>query len=321
MVGAISGAGYSPYAVSLYTRQQQAEQTRQARTAQDGSAWAVRRPASPETPVQPVSPVRRVSADEASIPALLSRMENDPAAMAGRMRIQYGGVTPEGRFAENGGDAVRGPELAALEGRLSRAEDALARNDLTRAGGILKQDPPAQGAADLPEARNPGAKNPGAKNPGAKNPGEEKLGAEKQAAERAENGSEAGGVQGAQKALEEGECQTCKERKYQDGSDDPGVSFKTPTNIAPEQAASAVRGHEMEHVYREQAKAEREDRKVVSQTVTMHTEICPECGESFVSGGTTRTVTKADTDNAAQQDLARQSREEEKTRTPFSAVA
>ncbi len=293
MVGAVSGAGYSPYAVSLYTRQQQAEQ---ARTARDGSAWAVRRPASPETPVQPVSPVRRVSADEASIPALLSRMENDPAAMAGRMRIQYGGVTPEGRFAENGGDAVRGPELAALEGRLSRAEDALARNDLARADGILKQDPPAQGAADLPEARNPGT-------------------------ERAENGAEAGGVQGAQKALEEGECQTCKERKYQDGSDDPGVSFKTPTNIAPEQAASAVRGHEMEHVYREQAKAEREDRKVVSQTVTMHTEICPECGESFVSGGTTRTVTKADTDNAAQQDLARQSREEEKTRTPFSAVA
>ena len=301
MVGAVSGAGYSPYAVSLYTRQQQAEQTRQARTARDGSAWAVRRPASPETPVQPASPVRRVSADEASIPALLSRMENDPAAMAGRMRIQYGGVTPEGRFAENGGDAVRGPELAALEGRLSRAEDALARNDLARADGILKQDPPAQGAADLPEARNPGTENPGA--------------------ERAENGAEAGGVQGAQKALEEGECQTCKERKYQDGSDDPGVSFKTPTNIAPEQAASAVRGHEMEHVYREQAKAEREDRKVVSQTVTMHTEICPECGESFVSGGTTRTVTKADTDNAARQDLARQSREEEKTRTPFSAVA
>lgn len=310
MVGAISGAGYSPYAVSLYTRQQQAEQTRQARTAQDGSAWAVRRPASPETPVQPVSPVRRVSADEASIPALLSRMENDPAAMAGRMRIQYGDVTPEGRFAENGGDAVRGPELAALEGRLSRAEDALARNDLTQAGGILKQDPPAQGAADLPEAQKPGAEKLGAEN----------LGVEKQAAERAENGSEAGGVQGAQKALEEGECQTCKERKYQDGSDDPGVSFKTPTNIAPEQAASAVRGHEMEHVYREQAKAEREDRKVVSQNVTIHTDICPECGEAFVSGGTTTTTTKADNSGAEQQQQQQAQQQNEK-RTPFSAIA
>ena len=98
--------------------------------------------------------------------------------------------------------------------------------------------------------------------------------------------------------------------------------FQTPTNIKPEQAASAVRGHEMEHVYREQAKANREGRKVVSQNVTMHTEICPECGKSYVSGGTTRTVTKADTDNAAQQqDLARQNEEEQKARTPFSAVA
>ena len=93
--------------------------------------------------------------------------------------------------------------------------------------------------------------------------------------------------------MEESECQTCKNRKYQDGSDDPGVSFKTATNIAPEQAAAAVRGHEQEHVVREQAKAQREDRKVVSQSVTIHTEICPECGDVYVSGGTTRTTTKA----------------------------
>ena len=89
------------------------------------------------------------------------------------------------------------------------------------------------------------------------------------------------------------ECQTCKNRKYQDGSDDPGVSFKTATKIAPEQVASAVRGHEQEHVVREQAKAQREDRKVVSQSVTIHTAICPECGDVYVSGGTTRTTTKA----------------------------
>ena len=94
--------------------------------------------------------------------------------------------------------------------------------------------------------------------------------------------------------MEDAECQTCKERKYQDGSDDPGVSFKTPTNVAPEQAAAAVRGHEQEHVVREQAKALREDRKVVSQSVTLHTDICPECGDVYISGGTTRTTTKAD---------------------------
>ena len=96
-----------------------------------------------------------------------------------------------------------------------------------------------------------------------------------------------------QEVVEESECETCKNRKYQDGSDDPGVSFKTATNVAPEQAASAVRGHEQEHVVREQAKAQREDRKVVNQSVTIHTAICPECGDVYVSGGTTRTTTKA----------------------------
>lgn len=102
------------------------------------------------------------------------------------------------------------------------------------------------------------------------------------------------GAEGAQQAADEGRCQTCEERKYQDGSDDPSVSYQTPTNIDPSVAASAVRGHEMEHVAHEQAKAQREGRKVVSQTVTMHTDICPECGRVYVSGGTTRTVTKAD---------------------------
>lgn len=99
------------------------------------------------------------------------------------------------------------------------------------------------------------------------------------------------GAEGVQKAFEEGECKTCEQRKYQDGSDDAGVSYQTPTHIAPEQAGTAVRGHEMEHVSREQAKAAREGREVVSQSVTVHTAICPECGKAYVSGGTTRTVT------------------------------
>ena len=121
----------------------------------------------------------------------------------------------------------------------------------------------------------------------------------------------------AQEVMEEGECQTCKERKYQDGSDDPGVSFKTPTNVSPDQAASAVRGHENEHVVREQAKAQREDRRVVSQNVTIHNDICPECGKVYVSGGTTRTVTKAD---GGQQSGAQQQNKQD-PRVPFSAVA
>ena len=116
-----------------------------------------------------------------------------------------------------------------------------------------------------------------------------------------------------QEVMEESECQTCKNRKYQDGSDDPGVSFKTAATVAPEQAASAVRGHEQEHVVREQAKAQREDRKVVSQSVTIHTAICPECGDVYVSGGTTRTTTKA---NPAQE-----TRQDEEKKSGFEAVA
>lgn len=119
----------------------------------------------------------------------------------------------------------------------------------------------------------------------------------------------------AQEVMEEGQCQTCKERKYQDGSNDPGVSFKTPTNIAPEQAASAVRGHEQEHVVREQAKAQRENREIVSQSVTYHTAICPECGKVYISGGTTRTSSRAVEEQPTMES------ENPNAQAPFSAVA
>ena len=95
----------------------------------------------------------------------------------------------------------------------------------------------------------------------------------------------------------EKECQTCKNRKYQDGSDDSGVSYQTPTHISKGAAASAVRGHENEHVVREQAKAKREGKEVVSQSVQIHTSICPECGDVYVSGGTTRTTTSEKVQN------------------------
>ena len=88
------------------------------------------------------------------------------------------------------------------------------------------------------------------------------------------------------------ECQTCENRKYQDASDDPGVSFKSAAKVGPEGAAAAVRGHEYEHVYRNQAKAAREGKEVVYQSVRIKTAICPECGESYVAGGETTTVTK-----------------------------
>ncbi len=106
----------------------------------------------------------------------------------------------------------------------------------------------------------------------------------------------------ALKRLGLAECQTCKSRQYQDGSNDPGVSFKAATHVAPEQAAAAVAGHENEHVVREQAKAETQDREVVSQRVEIHTSVCPECGRAYVSGGTTTTVTKAADEAETQPD-------------------
>lgn len=109
------------------------------------------------------------------------------------------------------------------------------------------------------------------------------------------NGDAAAQMQGAGRnekgRFDRNECQTCKNRTYQDGSNDPGVSFKSPTKMAPEQAASAVMGHEMEHVNRNRAKAASEGREVISQSVTLHNAICSECGKSYVAGGVTRTVT------------------------------
>lgn len=88
------------------------------------------------------------------------------------------------------------------------------------------------------------------------------------------------------------ECETCAERTYVDGSDDPGVSFKTPGKISPEASASVVLSHELEHVGNEQNKAESEDREVVSQSVTLHSSLCPECGKAYIAGGVTKTTTQ-----------------------------
>lgn len=92
------------------------------------------------------------------------------------------------------------------------------------------------------------------------------------------------------------ECQTCKNRTYQDGSNDPSVSFKTPTKLSPERAAFAVRSHEMEHVAHAKQKAMREDEEIVSQSVTYRTGVCPECGKTYIAGGNTRTVFRSSPD-------------------------
>lgn len=88
------------------------------------------------------------------------------------------------------------------------------------------------------------------------------------------------------------ECSTCANRTYQDGSDDSGVSFQSPTHISPASSHAAVRGHEQEHVVRERASAERNGGKVISQSVTIYMSVCPECGRAYSSGGVTKTTTK-----------------------------
>ena len=248
MISAISG--YNPSAYGLYGSYY-ANRTAQtlgankaaqaAEKAQRGMVSTAQKVHQPDTPVQPVPPVRPVSSEEDPAQSGLLRFQSDPAEMAVRMRIQH-------------------------------PDDASA----------VQQD--AAQAVSLPGAKNesapvlnlPGAKEDAAQAvslPGAKSAQDANSPLPSETSAVSESKS-------AQEVMEEGECETCKERKYQDGSDDPGVSFKTPTHIAPDQAAAAVRGHENEHVVREQAKAQQEDRKVVSQSVTYHTDICPECGKT-----------------------------------------
>ncbi len=86
-------------------------------------------------------------------------------------------------------------------------------------------------------------------------------------------------------------CQTCAKRKYQDGSNE-NVSFKSAAHISPEAAGSAVRAHEGEHVSNAYTKAAQKDGKVISASVSIHTSVCPECGKTYVSGGTTSTRIK-----------------------------
>lgn len=87
------------------------------------------------------------------------------------------------------------------------------------------------------------------------------------------------------------ECKTCKNRKYQDGSDEM-VSFKSAQHIDPRAAAARVRGHEAEHVSNAFKEAAQKKGKVLQASVSIKTAVCPECGRTYVSGGETATKIK-----------------------------
>lgn len=98
---------------------------------------------------------------------------------------------------------------------------------------------------------------------------------------------EAGRVAGYKSSPED--CQTCRERKYQDGSNESDVSFKAPGHISPEASAATVMAHEQQHVSNAYEKAAQKQGQVVSCSVSLRTAVCPECGTVYVAGGKTNT--------------------------------
>lgn len=249
------------------------------------AAVSAGRAADPDSPVQPVDRISVVQPGNSGstnymIPFLRKGM--DPAELSVRMRMQYAG------------GAQRSPRVSGVEA----AGVDLPGASQTSGGDAVQLDLPGTSRASGEEAVQldlPGASSSEDAAVQAGVPGTSSE-AENTAAVSEEDAPKVAGMgtESAQKTSGEAECKTCKERKYQDGSDDPGVSFKSPTHIAPDQSASAVRGHELEHVVRERAKAQSEGRRVISQSVTMQTGICPECGRVYTAGGVTRTTTAAD---------------------------
>ncbi len=87
------------------------------------------------------------------------------------------------------------------------------------------------------------------------------------------------------------ECETCSNRKYQDGSNEM-VSFKSATHISPQSSMAKVMAHEQEHVSNAYKKAASNNGQVISANVSLKSAVCPECGRSYIAGGTTSTQIK-----------------------------
>lgn len=304
MLQGITGVSFAqnPYIAALAAQRTQAAGV--SRTVTPAGAVPA---AQPGKPVEPVEPVRATPAtapvqDEAD---LVRRWQADPAALAARGRMQQLDGEALAQLRADAGGAVSNASARAKAaygaaqavGQQLAQGTAAAKMPLTNAApaaGLPNAGAaPAAGAAQAAQAAGlPQAAEAEAAAQGSTAKSEPAL-AGLEGLDALQGGDKTEEAKSAREVMEDAECETCKERKYQDGSDDPGVSFKTAAHIAPEQAAAKVRGHEMEHVTREQAKAAREGREVVSQSVSYKTAICPECGRVYVAGGTTRTTTMA----------------------------
>ncbi len=91
--------------------------------------------------------------------------------------------------------------------------------------------------------------------------------------------------------VEASQCQTCKSRKYVDQSNE-SVSYKSPTHISPQQSFAAVAAHEQEHVANAVKEGKQAGKELVSASVSLQMDICPECGTPYVAGGVTTTQIK-----------------------------
>ncbi len=101
------------------------------------------------------------------------------------------------------------------------------------------------------------------------------------------------------------ECKTCERRKYKDGSDESDVSYQTPTHIDPGRSASAVMSHELEHVANARQEGMKDNKELISATVSLKIGVCPECGRTYVAGGETNTVIKTTYDDNNPYDKGR----------------
>lgn len=96
------------------------------------------------------------------------------------------------------------------------------------------------------------------------------------------------------------ECETCKNRKYQDGSDEGDVSYKAPTHISPASSTAKTMAHEMEHVANAYGKAAKGNGRVLQASVRLKMAVCPECGRSYCAGGETTTKIEYSQDKYSQ---------------------
>ncbi len=97
------------------------------------------------------------------------------------------------------------------------------------------------------------------------------------------------------------ECQTCKNRKYVDGSNEGDVSFKAPGHIDPGQSYATVMSHEQEHMTNARQKTAGGKGQILSASISLKIGVCPECGRTYVAGGTTSTTIAYNKDNPYDQ--------------------